>query len=160
MKKHSLPLTRIPLSDAKELNRKAQDIVSLYEAFISENPDDTNALILYGKFLNKVGQENHAIGIFLKADEINPKIAVVKQQIANFLVENNKPIDALPFFTATVEINPSIPEYHFHLGNFSSIYSKKRFLYQEFWKEKLLNHLHMNVLLMQLRKSLTLLNTD
>ena len=114
-----------PSSDAKELNRKAQDIVSLYEAFISENPDDTNAMILYGKFLNKIGQENHAIGFFLKADEINPKIAVVKQQIGNFLVENNKPIDALPFFTATVEINPSIPEYHFHLGNFLHLFEEE-----------------------------------
>ena len=78
-----------PSLDAKELNRKAQDLVALYEAFLSENPNDTNALILYGKFLNKVGQESHAIGFFLRADELNPKIAVVKQQIGNFLVEGN-----------------------------------------------------------------------
>ncbi len=104
--------------DTKELSRNAQELVALYEAHLAENPNDTNALILYGKFLNRVGQENHAIGFFLKADSLNPKLAVVKQQIGNFLVEQNRPLDALPFLTAAVEINPSVAEYHFHLGNF------------------------------------------
>ena len=31
--------------DAKELTRKAQDLVALYEAHLSENPNDVNALI-------------------------------------------------------------------------------------------------------------------
>jgi tetratricopeptide (TPR) repeat protein len=106
------------LGSEEELSRKAQDLVTLYEAYLAENPDDTNALILYGKFLGKVGQSNHAIGFFLKADSINPKIAVVKQQIANYLIENDRPVDALPFLIATVEINPAVADYHFHLGNF------------------------------------------
>ena len=75
------------VNDPKELSRKAQDLVSLYESYLAENPNDTNALILFGKFLNKVGQKS-CDGFFLKADTINPKLAVVKQQIGNFLVEN------------------------------------------------------------------------
>ena len=111
--------------DTKELSRNAQELVALYEAHLAENPNDTNALILYGKFLNKVGQESHAIGFFLKADSLNPKLAVVKQQIGNFLVEQNRPLDALPFLTAAVEINPSVAEYHFHLGNFLYLFEEQ-----------------------------------
>ena len=105
-----------------ELTRKAQDLVASYEAYISENPRDTYALILYGKFLQKVGQSEHALGFFLQADSINPKLAVVKQQIANYLVESERPVEALPFFVAAVEINPEVPEYHFHLGNYLHIF--------------------------------------
>jgi len=110
------------LTSEEELSRKAQDLVTLYEAYLAENPDDTNALILYGKFLKKVGQSDHAIGFFLKADAINPKIAVVKQQIANYLIENNRPVDALPFLISTVEIDPAVADYHFHLGNFLHLF--------------------------------------
>ncbi len=113
------------INDPKELNRKAQDLVSLYESYLAENPNDTNALILFGKFLNKVGQKSHAIGFFLKADTLNPKLAVVKQQIGNFLVENDKPLEALPFFTSAIQIDPLVPDYHFHLGNFLHIYKEK-----------------------------------
>ena len=52
-------------------------------------------------------------------------MAVVKQQIANYLVEKQRPVDALPFFIAAVDIDPSVPEYHFHLGNFLHIFKDK-----------------------------------
>jgi hypothetical protein len=41
------------------------------------------------------------------------------------LVEQNRPLDALPFLTAAVEINPSVPEYHFHLGNFLYLFEEQ-----------------------------------
>ena len=118
-----------------ELSRKAQYLVALYESYLAQNPDDTNALILYGKFLKKVGQSGHAISFFLKADSINPKIAVVKQQIANYLVENERPLDALPFFIAAVEIDSDVPDYHFHLGNFLHLF-KDQITLSELLKEK------------------------
>ena len=112
-------------NDNEHLTRKAQDLVAMYEAYISENSNDTHALLLYGKFLRKVGQNEHALSYFLRADSINPKLAVVKQQIANYLVEKQRPVDALPFFIAAVDIDPSVPEYHFHLGNFLHIFKDK-----------------------------------
>jgi tetratricopeptide (TPR) repeat protein len=104
--------------DIRELGRKAQEIVSAYESYLSENSSDTDALILFGKFLKKVGQEEYAIDYFVKADEINPKLAVVKQQLANYLVENGKPVDAFPYLILTVELAPFTAAYHFNLGNF------------------------------------------
>ena len=101
-----------------ELTRKAQEIVADYDAYLGANPKDTNALILYGKFLRRVGQEQHAVGYFLEADSINPKLAVVKQQLANYLIEEGRPIDAFPFLIMTIELAPGQADYHYHLGNF------------------------------------------
>ena len=111
-------------SNLSELSRQAQEIVTAYEVHISQNPKDTNALILFGKFLKKVGQEEYAIEYFLKADHINPKIAVVKQQLANYLVENGKPIDAFPYFIQTVDLAPQIAAFHYQLGNFLFLFEQ------------------------------------
>jgi tetratricopeptide (TPR) repeat protein len=107
------------------MTRNAQEIVASYESYLSQNPDDTNALILFGKFLRKVGQEEHAVEFFIQADKINPKLAVVKQQLANYLVEKGRPIDAFPYYILTIELNPKEAFYHFHLGNFLFLFEKE-----------------------------------
>ena len=48
-----------------ELKRQAQEIVSSY-GFLLENPNDINALLLFGKFLRQTGLHNSAISLFLK----------------------------------------------------------------------------------------------
>lgn len=102
----------------QELTRKAQEIVASYESYLGENPKDTHALILFGKFLDKVGQQGHAVNYFLEADTLNPRLAVVKQQIGNYLIEEGRPVDAFPFLVLTLEIEPQQPAYHFHLANY------------------------------------------
>lgn len=106
----------------KELTRKAQDIVASYEAYISENPKDAHALILFGKFLHKVGQSKHAVDCFLEADSINPKHAVVKQQLANYLIEQGRPVDAFPFLLMTLRYDPNVSAYHYQMGNFLYVF--------------------------------------
>lgn len=112
-------------SNEQELTRHAQDIVAAYESYLSDNPQDVNALILFGKFLRKVGQKEHAVEFFMQADKINPKLAVVKQQLANYLIEKGKPVDAFPYFILTVELDPKEAVYHFHLGNFLFLFQKE-----------------------------------
>lgn len=109
----------------KEMTRHAQEIVAEYESYLSQNPSDENALILFGKFLRKVGQEEHAAEYFLEADKINPKLAVVKQQLANFLIEKNRPVDAFPLLILTIQLNPQEAVYHFQLGNFLFLFEKE-----------------------------------
>jgi tetratricopeptide (TPR) repeat protein len=109
----------------QEMTRHAQDIVAAYESYLSDNPKDVHALILFGKFLRKVGQQEHAVDFFIQADKINPKLAVVKQQLANYLIEKGKPVDAFPYFILTIELNPNEAVYHFHLGNFLFLFQKE-----------------------------------
>ena len=105
-----------------ELTRKAQSVVTAYESHLVENPNDVNGLILFGKFLKKVGQNQRAIDYFLKADVLEPKLAVIKQQIANYLVESGKALDAFPFFLMATQLNPEVANYHFELGNYIYIF--------------------------------------
>ena len=102
----------------KEMTRQAQEIVTAYESYLSHNPEDTSAIILFGKFLRQVGQEEYAVEFFLRADQVNPKLAVVKQQLANYLVEKGRPVDAFPYFIMTLELAPKEAVYHFHWGTF------------------------------------------
>ena len=112
-----------PLSE-QELTRRAQQILSAYESYLEDNPRDVNGLILYGKFLRRMGQPRHATGLFLEADKIDPRLAVVKQNIANYLVEEGRLADALPFLLKAVELEPKEPVYHHQLGTFLFLFKE------------------------------------
>ncbi len=82
---------------ADGLERRINELILSYSTYLSENPDDVSALILYGKLLRRVGKNDEAFKAFLKADELDPGIAVVKQQIGNHLAETGKGKAALTF---------------------------------------------------------------
>jgi len=100
------------------ISSQAQEIVHLYENIIDNNPDHVESKILFGKFLIRVGQHEDAISLFLEADQLNPNLAITKQQIANHLIHTNRAIDALPFMLMATKIEPEQPIYHFSLGQF------------------------------------------
>lgn len=135
-----------------ELTRKAQSVVSAYEVHLAENPDDVNGLILFGKFLNKVGQNKQAVDYFLKADLLEPKLAVIKQQIANYLVESGKVVDAFPFFLMAAQLSPKVADYHFELGTFIYLFST------ELTQEKILTPEASSALMLESFKTATILS--
>lgn len=101
---------------ADDLERRIQELVRAYGTYLQENPEDVNALILYGKLLRRIESYDKAFATFLKADEVDPNIAVVKQQIGTHLAEEGKGVAALPFYLRAVELEPKTPAYHFSLG--------------------------------------------
>lgn len=101
---------------AGDLERRVSDLLGAYSAYLLDYPKDVNALILYGKLLRRVQKFDEAFSAFLKADEIDPNIAVVKQQIGTHLAEGGKGKAALPFYLQAVEIEPETAIYHFALG--------------------------------------------
>lgn len=114
-----------PPSNEKELTRKIQNLVSDYESYLADNPTDQTALILYGKFLRRVDQPGPATGMFLKADKIDPNIAVIKQQIANYLAEEGRVAEALPYLLRAVELSPQTAVYHHQLGSFLFLFQEE-----------------------------------
>ena len=108
-----------------ELTRQAQEIVNLYESYLLEDSNNTHALILFGKFLRKTGQNEDALALFLRADQANPNIAVVKQELGNYLVENDQPMEAFPFFLMATRLEPNEPFYHYNLGNFVFLFEER-----------------------------------
>lgn len=99
-----------------DIERHVTDLVGAYSAYLMDHPKDANALILYGKLLRRIQKFEESFGAFLKADEIDPDIAVVKQQIGTHLAESGKPKAALPFYLRAVELEPQTAVYHFALG--------------------------------------------
>jgi tetratricopeptide (TPR) repeat protein len=66
--------------------------------------------------LRRVQENEQAFLAFLKADELDPEIAVVKQQIGNHLAEEGKGKAALTFYLRAVDLEPETAVYHFALG--------------------------------------------
>ena len=99
-----------------DLDRRINELLQSYRTYLLDQPSDVSAYILYGKLLRRVRENEQAFNAFLKADELDPQIAVVKQQIGNHLAEEGKGKAALSFYLQAVDLEPSIPIYHFSLG--------------------------------------------
>lgn len=101
---------------ADDLERHVSDLIGAYSAYLMDHPEDAHALILYGKLLRRMGRFDEAFNAFLKADALEPNLAVVKQQIGTHLAEAGKAKSALPFYLRAVELEPETAIYHFALG--------------------------------------------
>ncbi|NQY32472.1 MAG: hypothetical protein HRT56_04810, partial [Coraliomargarita sp.] len=99
-----------------DLERRVRELAQSYHTYLSDHPDDPETYVLYGKLLRRMGRSNEAFTAFLKADELDPKIAVVKQQIGNYLAEGGKAKAALLYYQQAVELEPTVALYHFGLG--------------------------------------------
>jgi tetratricopeptide (TPR) repeat protein len=99
-----------------DLERRVQELIQSYSAYLIDQPDDVSAYILYGKLLRRVQEHEQAFLAFLKADELDPGIAVVKQQIGNHLAEEGKGKAALTFYLRAVDLEPETGVYHLALG--------------------------------------------
>lgn len=100
----------------EDLDRRINELLQSYRTYLLDQPNDVDAYILYGKLLRRVSENEQAFNAFLKADELDPKIAVVKQQIGNHLAEEGKGKAALSFYLQAVDLESNISIYHFSLG--------------------------------------------
>jgi tetratricopeptide (TPR) repeat protein len=102
--------------DAEALRAQAQRITHDYDLLLADNPKFAAGFAAYGYFLGKVGMRKESIGMLLKANQLDPDIPLVKNQLGNFLAEEGKPIEAAPYFLAAIKLAPNEPLYHYQLG--------------------------------------------
>jgi len=102
--------------DEAWLRGELQSVISSYDVLIQKNPDFAAAYVTYGMLLGQVGMTKEAVGILLKANKLDPNIPVVKNQLAKHLAEDGKPVEALPWIMAAIDLEPKEPLYHYHLG--------------------------------------------
>lgn len=102
--------------DEAWLRGELQSVINSYDVLIQKNPDFAPAYVAYGMLLGKVGMTREAVGILLKANQLDGEIPVVKNEIARFLAEDGKPAEALPWLMAAIKLAPDEPLYHYHLG--------------------------------------------
>ena len=102
--------------DASSLKRRLQEISHDYEVLLRDNPRYAAGYAAYGLLLGKVDMRKEAAAMLLKANELDPDIAIVKNQIGNLLAEDGKPLQAAPYFIAAIKLEPGEPVYHYQLG--------------------------------------------
>src|SRR5206468_7516084 len=87
-----------------------------YESLLRENPKFAAAYADYGYLLRKVGMRKESASMLLKANQLDPDIPMVKNQLGNYLAEDGKPLEAAPYFLAAIKLAPNEPLYHYQLG--------------------------------------------
>jgi tetratricopeptide (TPR) repeat protein len=102
--------------DEAWLRGELQSVIKSYDVLIQKNPDYALAYGGYGMLLGKVGMTKEAVIMLLKANKLDPTMPEVKNQIAVHLAEDGRPVDALPWVTAAIDLDPKKALYHFHLG--------------------------------------------
>jgi tetratricopeptide (TPR) repeat protein len=102
--------------DEAWLRGELQSVINSYDVLIQKAPDFAAAYVAYGMLLGQVGMTREAVGMLIKANQLDGEIPVVKNEIARFLAEDGKIVDAVPWLTAAIELAPREPLYHYHLG--------------------------------------------
>ena len=102
--------------DQAWLRGELESVIKSYDVLIQKNPDYALAYGGYGMLLGKVGMTKEAVIMLLKANKLDPTLSEVKNQIGVHLAEDGKPVDALPWVTAAIDLEPKKALYHFHLG--------------------------------------------
>jgi tetratricopeptide (TPR) repeat protein len=102
--------------DEESLRLQAQSLVHQWERFITDNPNYAQAYAAYGDLLRKMDMRKRSLTLFLKANQLDPNNAFVKNEIGDFVAEEGKPLEAVNYFMAAIKLAPDEPIYHYQLG--------------------------------------------
>ena len=106
--------------DEGNFRQQVQSIAHDYELLLRNNPQFAAGYAAYGYLLSKVDKPKEATAMLMKANQLDPDIALVKNQLGNILAENGKPLQAAPYYLAAIKLEPNEPLYHYQLGTLLS----------------------------------------
>ena len=108
---------------APSLQPKFQKLVDDYESYLHEHPELAAGYVAYAMLLSQLeieGGRKRAVGLLLKANELDPKIPLVQNQLGNYLAEEGLPLGAVKYYQAAIQLDPQEPKYRLQLGNLLS----------------------------------------
>jgi len=111
--------------DVHSIETELQSIVDGYEALISAAPNYVAAFISYGMMLHRIGERIPSNAMLIRADQIDPYHAIVKNQLGNYQAEEGNYPEAMGFYQMAIDLRPDEPLYHYQLGNL--LFSFKKF---------------------------------
>src|SRR5687767_9763931 len=76
--------------DEGSMQQQLQSVMHDYERLLRSNPNFAAAYAAYGYFLTKVDMRKEATVMLMKANQLDPDIALVKNQLGNALAEDGK----------------------------------------------------------------------
>jgi len=105
-----------PQFDEDNFRLQMEQVCQGYELLLRDNPKYAPGFAAYGYLLSKIGQGKASVAMLLKANQLDPDLPLVKNQLGNFLAEEGRPLEALPYFLAAIKLAPKEPLYHYQLG--------------------------------------------
>lgn len=95
-----------------------QQLVFDYERYLRDYPDEAAGYASYGVLLGNplIDEPKRAMALLVKANQLDRNLPLVKNQIGKILAEEGRPLQALPYFLAAVELEPKEPLYHYQIG--------------------------------------------
>ncbi len=104
--------------EVEALRPRVQTLVFDYERFLRNNPRHVDGMVAYSMLLGSrvIDERERAEALLLKANALDPNRAVVKNQLGKYIAEDGRPIEALNYFLAAVELEPEQALYHFQVG--------------------------------------------
>jgi len=105
-----------PNFDEQNFRGKMQDLVFDYETYLKKYPDLAAGYAAYGVLLGKIDMRRQSSAMLLKANQLDPNLPLVKNQLGNYLAEEGKPLEAVNYFLSAIKLDPNEPLYHYQLG--------------------------------------------
>jgi len=105
-----------PDFDQENFKAKLQQLANAYEVLLRASPDLTAAHVAYGQMLWKIDMRKEAVAELIRANELDKDIPLVKNLLGNYLAEEGRVLEALPYFMAAIKLDPKEPLYHYNLG--------------------------------------------
>jgi tetratricopeptide (TPR) repeat protein len=108
-----------PDDDLEQQRAQAEfrTVMNAYENVIRAAPKFAEAYAAYGLLLSRTGNREEAVRAFLKANQLDPNMPMVKNQIGNYLIEEGRYKYALGYYLAAIKLKPDEPLYHYQLGS-------------------------------------------
>ena len=104
--------------DVETLRPRLQALIFDFERYLRKYPQRAEGYVAYSMILGHplIDERERAQALLLKANELNPELAVVKNQLGKYLAEAGRPLEALNYFLSAVQLEPDEPLYHFQIG--------------------------------------------
>ncbi len=104
--------------EVESLRPRLQTLIFDYERFLRTYPKNVEGMIAYSMLLGNalVDERDRAEALLLRANTLDPNLAVVKNQLGKYVAEAGRPLEAINYFLAAAELEPEEPLYHFQIG--------------------------------------------
>jgi len=102
--------------DEENFRSQLQQVCNEYAILVRNNPKFVPTYVAYALLLGKVDNGKEALALLLQANQLDPNLPVVKNQLGNYLAEEGKPIEAMSYYLAATQLEPKESLYHYQLG--------------------------------------------
>lgn len=119
-----------------DLRPQFQRLIWDYERYLRDYPNVALGYVSYAMLLGHdlIDERRRAVALLLRANELNPELPLVKNQLGNYLAEQGRPLEAINYYLSAVQLMPDESLYHFQVGHLLAV-ARDSFIRSGEWDE-------------------------